>query len=44
MITWIKKLGMKERNKSKDAAAVSNLGAWAGGGATDRGEEQEDQC
>lgn len=35
MVTCIKKLGMKERNKSKDDAVISNLGVWAGGSATD---------
>lgn len=38
--TWVKKLRMKERKKSKDDALVSNLGVWVGGSGTD-GEREE---
>lgn len=34
MITWIKKLGVQERNKPKDDALMSNVGIGVGGGAT----------
>lgn len=34
MITWIKKLGMQERNKPKDDALIFNVGIGVGVGAT----------